>query len=233
MHEVALLMALLCSPRQMSPELTTPDDWTWALDQPAELARGKRVEPGEWWFVAMPPGWHITMGPGGLLYPPGIEGRGRFVVESELFLFPDSAAAGVGLFLGGSGLDTAQNAYTSFEIRRDGSAGVFRHRGASSDPLVPWSPDTMPPHGGKEPEKHRLRIEVGADRVRFLVDDTPVADLAREAVAPEGWLGFRVGPDVNIHVVRLDLTYQLAPPRPPESDQARRQAQPRGTSDRP
>jgi hypothetical protein len=32
-------------------------------------------------------------------------------------------------------------------------------------------------------------------------------------VRPDGRFGFRVGRGVNIHVVRLDFTQQLAPPR--------------------
>ena len=50
----------------------------------------------------------------------------------------------------------------------------------------------------------------------FLVDGTKVAALARADVAPDGHFGLRIGRGVNIHVVRLDFTQQLAPPRAPK-----------------
>lgn len=51
----------------------------------------------------------------------------------------------------------------------------------------------------------------------FSIDGNAIATLERAQVAPEGRFGFRIGRGVNIHVVRLDLTQRLAPPRPPKS----------------
>jgi hypothetical protein len=212
---LSFLLLTLCLPAAASAQLETPTDWKWTLDEPATLSDGEGVEPGKWWFVAMPPGWHITMGPGGLVYQPDFEGKGRFVLESELFLFPDSSEEGVGLFVGGGDLEGPQKRYTSFELRRDGAAAVMRYRDGAGDALVAWSrQDAIPPHGGRDPEKHTLRVEVTPERVTFQVNDAEVANLPRAEVGPDGRLGFRVGRAVNIHVVRLDLTYLLAPPRP-------------------
>ena len=83
--------------------------------------------------------------------------------------------------------------------------------------LSDWKPVAgVRPHAGKDAEKHAFRIEADAATVTFLVDGATVASLPRADVAPDGDFGFRLGRGANIHVVRLDVTQQLAPPRPPK-----------------
>jgi hypothetical protein len=199
-------------------QLKTPDDWRWRLDEPAAMSPGGKVDAGHWWFVAMPPGWHVTMGPGGLVYHPSYRASLRFVVESELFLFPDSSGEGVGIFVGGQALgDQESPTWTALLLRKDGGAAVVRQAGGGVKPLSDWKPVTgVRPHGGKDAEKHAFRIEADTATVTFLVDGATVASVPRADVAPDGHFGFRLGRGVNIHVVRLDVTHQLAPPRPPK-----------------
>jgi hypothetical protein len=196
-------------------QLKTPEDWKWRLDEPATMSPGGKMEAGQWWFVAMPPGWHVTMGPGGLLFHPEYRASGRFIVESELFLFPDSSDEGVGLFVGGQSLgDQGSPVYTSLLLRKDGSASVVRRTEGGLTPIADWAAvDGVRPHGGKDAEKHAVRVEADSTTVTFLVDGTKVAAVPRAKVSPDGHFGFRIGRAVNIHVVRLDFTQQLAPPR--------------------
>ncbi len=210
-------MALLAG---MPPggQLKTPQDWRWRLDEPAAMSAGGKLAEKEWWFVAMPPGWHVTMGPGGLVYHPAYRASARFVVESELFLFPDSSDEGVGIFVGGQTLgDDESPAYSALLLRKDGSASVVRRAAGTSKDLAAWAAvEGVKPHGGKDAEKHALRIEADTATVAFLVDGVKVASLPRADVAPDGHFGFRLGKGVNIHVVRLNFTQQLAPPRAPK-----------------
>lgn len=212
-----LPLAPLAMPDEAPPQqgLTTPGDWTWRLDEPADMAPDGKTGPGQWWFVAMPPGWHITMGPGGLVYPPGYAAKGRFVVESELFLFPDSSDEGVGVFVGGESLgERDAPTYTALLLRKDGMASVVRsERGAIRTPSA-WTPvEGVKPHAGKDAEKHGYRIEADTRSTTFSIDGVKVAALDSAQAAPDGRFGFRIGRGVNIHVVRLDFTQQLAPPR--------------------
>jgi len=199
-------------------QLKTPQDWRWRLDEPAAMSAGGKLAEKEWWFVAMPPGWHVTMGPGGLVYHPAYRASARFVVESELFLFPDASDEGVGIFVGGQTLgDDESPAYSALLLRKDGSASVVRRAAGAANELSAWAAvDGVKPHGGKDAEKHALRIEADTTTVTCLVDGVKVASLPRADVAPDGHFGFRLGKGVNIHVVRLDFTQQLAPPRAPK-----------------
>lgn len=198
-------------------QLKTPEDWKWRLDEPATMSPSGKMEAGQWWFVAMPPGWHVTMGPGGLVYHPAYRASGRFSIETELFLFPDSSDEGVGLFVGGQSLgDQESPSYTSLLLRKDGSASVVRRAGRALTSIADWAAvDGVRPHGGKDAEKHAARIEADTVTVTFLVDGTKVAASPRADVAADGHFGLRIGRAVNIHVVRLDFTQQLAPPRKP------------------
>ena len=129
---VALPLAVVAAMVPPGGQLKTPEDWKWRLDEPAAMSTGK-MEAGQWWFVAMPPGWHVTMGPGGVVYHPGYRATGRFVVESELFLFPDSSDEGVGVFVGGQSLgDQESPAYAALLLRKDGSATVVRRSGGAA-----------------------------------------------------------------------------------------------------
>ena len=213
---VALPLVLTAAVLPPGGQLKTPEDWKWRLDEPAAMSTGK-MEAGQWWFVAMPPGWHVTMGPGGVVYHPSYRASGRFVVESELFLFPDSSDEGVGVFVGGQSLGEQESpAYAAVLLRKDGSASVVR-RNVGGVTASPWAAvDGVSPHGGKDAEKHALRVEADTATVTFLVDGKKVAALARADVAPDGHFGLRIGRGVNIHVVRLDFTQQLAPPRAPK-----------------
>jgi hypothetical protein len=220
---IVLAAALAAAPVALVPgvagaQLRTPDDWRWRLDEPAAMSPDGKMDAGRWWFVAMPPGWHITMGPGGLVYHPSYRASGRFVVESELFLFPDSSDEGVGVFVGGQTLgDQELPAWTALLLRKDGGATVVRRAAGAVTPLSDWKPAPgVRPHGGKDAEKHTFRVEADTATVTFLVDGATVASLPRTDAGPDGHFGFRLGRGVNIHVVRLDFTQQLAPPRAPK-----------------
>ena len=85
--------ASLVFPPGSDAQLTTPGDWKWRQDAPAPLANGATMEPGSWVFVQMPPGWHVTTGPGVLLYPTANgDASGNFSLEADIFLFPATAA---------------------------------------------------------------------------------------------------------------------------------------------
>ena len=212
---VAMPLAVLAAVVPPGGQLKTPEDWKWRLDEPAAMSPGGKTESGQWWFVAMPPGWHVTMGPGGLVYHPGYRATGRFIVESELFLFPDSSDEGVGVFVGGQSLGEEESpTYTALLLRKDGSATVVRRSGGAATPIAGWAAvEGIAPHAGKDAEKHAFRIEADAAAVTLLVDGKKVATTPRADAPADGHFGLRIGRGVNIHVVRLDFTQQLAPPK--------------------
>jgi hypothetical protein len=163
----------------------------------------------------MPPGWHITMGPGGLLYPAGKTASGNFVLQAEMFLFPGQSQQEYGLFLGGQAIEpaTANPHYVAFVARRDGQAAILKRTGAGVEPLVAWKAnDAVVPHaGGEGTAKNILRVEVGPAEIAFSANGKEIAKVPRAGLATDGTFGFRVGQDLNMHISTLDVTQRLAP----------------------
>ncbi len=195
--------------------LPVPEGWKWVTDAPATHVATRDPGPGTWLFATMAPGWHVTTRPGVLLFEPSHTARGRFVLESETFLFPDSGESGFGLFVGGADLDGTPR-YVAFLVRGDGSAAVEAMAGGRARALKGWTKaaSIKPVVKGGAPVGNALRIEAEAAGVSFLVNGDLVAEIARDAAPLDGVVGLRIGPDLNLHVSSLDLTHRLALPRP-------------------
>ncbi|MGH9314618.1 MAG: hypothetical protein ACRD09_14630 [Vicinamibacterales bacterium] len=185
-------------------QLTPPASWRVRSDAPPE----KPI-----YYVEMPPGWHITTGPGSILHDPAYLAEGRFALETEIFLFPGTSQEGYGLFAGGKQLD-ADPAYVAFLLRRDGSAAIESRAGGKSTPVRGWERhEAVKPGDGREPVANVLRVVAEALEVTFEVNGKPVLTVPRADVSLDGAFGFRAGADVNLHASRLDVTRLLAPPR--------------------
>ena len=118
---------------------------------------------GSWLFGTMAPGWHITTRPAVTLFEPSHSGRGRFALESEIFLFPGPSDAGFGLFIGGRDLES-KGRLVAFLIRRDGSAAVESHDAGRITLLRPWTKaaSILPGAATGDDVKNVLRVEAEA-----------------------------------------------------------------------
>ncbi len=196
-------------------QLQTPTDWKWRTDTPAKVVAESKLPPDSFYFVTMAPGWHITMGPGGLLYPTGRTATGNFTLQAEVFLFPGESQQEYGIFLGGKALESATAApqYLAFVARRDGQAAVLRRTATGFEPVVGWKAnDAVLPHpGGDSTAKNVLRVEVAATEIAFRANDKEIARVPRAGLDTDGVFGFRAGKDVNLHISTLDVTHRLAP----------------------
>ena len=187
-----------------------PAGWRWVTDKPATTSADG--SDSTFVFSTMPPGWHLTMGPGGLLVAPSEPAAGRFALESQLFLFPGTSEEGLGLFFGGVSVE-AGKPWTAFVMRRDGSTAVMRG-GTTTTWLRPWSRhDSLPamPADG-EAHAYKLRVEGETGMVHFKVNGHTVQSLPRDSAMVDGQFGFRVGRDLNLHITSLDYIQRLAPP---------------------
>ncbi len=175
------------------------------------------MAPGSWVFVQMPPGWHVTTGPGVLLYPTThAEADGNFSIEAEIFLFPRESAEEYGVFLGGRDVEGANPHYTAFVLKRAGQAAILQRRGTETTAAADWQdcdaivrPDAR--QGGKDPVKNVIRIDVTATTATMSVNGSLVAAVPRQQIGADGRFGFRVGKDMNLHISTLNVTRRLAP----------------------
>ncbi len=197
-------------------QLKTPTDWKWRTDTPAAVTdAGGTLAADQWYYVGMPPGWHITTKPGVLLYHPAHEGRGNFSVQSQIFLFPGDNQEEYGVFIGGRTLEpaSATPTYTAFVVRRDGQAAILKRSGTTTTSLVDWKANAavLPQTGSDEAAKNVLKVDVGPTEVVFSANEKEIARVPRAEVTADGVLGFRVGRSLNLHISTFDVTYKLAP----------------------
>lgn len=211
-----LLLCVLAFPSTAllsAGQLQPPSGWKWVTDTEARIVSTIDPAEGSWLFGTMAPGWHVTTRPGAILFEPAHQSRGRFVLESESFLFPGNSTAGFGVFVGGADLG-ANTKYVAFLIRRDGSAAVESVDSGRVTPLHPWTKAAavLPGSAGGD-VKNVLRVEGEASVVTFLVNGQKVAEVPRDGTRFDGIVGLRVGENLNLHVTNLDLTHRLALPR--------------------
>ncbi|MBM4188553.1 MAG: hypothetical protein FJ206_14715 [Gemmatimonadetes bacterium] len=197
---------------------TTPAGWKWVTDRPAtmvETEAAAKESAERLWFVQMPPGFHITMGPGGSLYHPTVSLDGRFELEGEFFLFPGESASEYGFFVGGSRLEEATGDWVGFVVRRDGSAGVIQRRAGATESIRPWQAfGSIVPGRAGGTARNVLKVIAGPEVV-FQVNGAQVARIPRDSVNLTGLAGFRIGSGVNLHVTSFDVLRRLAPVPPP------------------
>ena len=212
------LLVILCGlygiPNASHAQLTTPTHWKWVTDAPVELLTDSPASDSSWFFVSMPPGWHVTTGPGAFLFDPAYRAQGRFAVETKIFLFPNPSQQGYGVFLGDPESEADGGATMAFLIRSDGSAAIVRNVDGTPHFLRAWQRhDAVRLQEGEDTVENILRVSVEPDIVTFEVNDETVASLPREQMLMEPYFGLRIGAELNVHVSYLDLTQRLALPR--------------------
>ncbi|HSJ15044.1 MAG TPA: hypothetical protein VK939_11550 [Longimicrobiales bacterium] len=202
----AALFAVLVGASAGAAQDNRPSGWKWVSDMPAADT--------SWSFNRMPPGWHITTGPGVLAWDDRHAFDGRYHVEAEMILFPDPGPEGFGLFVAGRELETAGSEYVAFLIRADGAAGVFRVQGGRSEPLAEWRPAAgVRRHEGTGTVSNTLRVEVEGTEAVFRVNGEEAVRVPTASLEGGGRTGFRIGAQINVHITTLDVMQRLAPPR--------------------
>jgi len=213
----AVAAAVIVSSTALLPamQLQTPTDWKWRTDSAATVRdTDKDLAADQWFYVGMPPGWHITTRPGVVVYNPSHTGKGLYRLQSQAFLFPGTSQQEYGIFIGGRDLDqtSANPSYTAFVARRDGQVAVLKRQGTTTTTLVDWKVnDAAVAHTGEGTAKNIFKVEVMTDEVVFSVNDKEVARLPKSQVTTDGAFGLRAGADMNLHVSTFDATYVLAP----------------------
>lgn len=160
-------------------------------------------------FAQMTPGFHITTGPGVILWHPDSSATGSFTITSSIFLFPTDGRdrEGYGVFVGGRGLAGAAQRYTYFLLRNDGRFLVKQRVGDKTTTLKDWTYLTaiklVSPKKPKDGKQNDLTIVARAETVTFSVNGVTALTLTRAQVMPDGVFGLRVNHALSLHVTKV------------------------------
>jgi hypothetical protein len=164
----------------------------------------------------MPPGWHVTTGPGVVLFDSTARASGRYTVSAGFYRFPVRVDAPYGLVVGSTRIADPFAQAISVLLRGDGSATVVRHGADGVSVLVPWMRHTaIRPAVADSVIYNRVQVRVDPDSVRIFVNDSAVVAITASRLPTESQFGLRVGDGMNMHIESLDLTRHFAPPRAP------------------
>ena len=192
--------------------MDVPEGWEWRLDHPTEdfelIAEGDPSK-SEVLFVNMTPGWHIATGPALILYHPALTASGTYRARAVYHLFPPAERnEAFGIFVGGQNLDSEDQTYLYFLIRKSGEYLVKLRMGESTVIVEEWTEHSaIVPHTGESEGsvENSISVEVGEDSVEFFVNDEMVTSLLRGELPVEGHVGLRVNHALNVHVSDLGV----------------------------
>jgi len=181
--------------KKMAGPGTLPSGWKGRLDSGDKTLAGVKASQ-------MGGGVHFMTGPAGIYYKPADKGTGAYETHATFTqMEPAAHPEAYGLFIGGANLDAAGQKYTYFIVRQDGKYMIKRRAGADTPTVVDWTDSAAikkPDSSGKM--SNTLAVDVGREKVRFLVNGTEVTSVDASKVDTAGTPGLRVNHNLNLHV---------------------------------
>jgi hypothetical protein len=174
---------------------TLPAGWKGRLDSGGPVAGVK--------LMLMGTALHFVTGPAGIYFKsadkPATGAYEAHAMFTQLALAAHPEA--YGLIIGGSDLEGAGQKYTYFIIRQDGMFMVKRRAGNDTPTIMDWTESAAikrPDASGKM--ANGLAIDVGKDKVRFLVNGAEVGSTGASKLDVAGIVGIRVNHNLSLMV---------------------------------
>ena len=173
---------------------TLPSGWKARVDGNASL-NGVKMMP-------MGGGVHFMTGPAGIYYKPADKGTGAYEARATFTqMEPAAHPEAYGLIIGGADLEGAAQKYTYFLIRQDGKYLIKRRAGDQTPTIADWTDSAAIKKADSSGKmSNTLAVDVGKDKVRFLVNGTEVAAADTAKVDAAGIAGLRINHNLNVHV---------------------------------
>jgi hypothetical protein len=174
-----------------------PAGWSARNDEGTDLSNVK--------FVAMAPGYHITLGPATVFYRAEDRANGPFHTLAKFHQMKKLAhPEGYGLIFGGGSLAGATQRYVYFLVRGDGKYLVKRRDGEkTSEVSKGWTTSSAVKKADAEGKATNL-LEIDAkqdpSKVSFKVNGTTVHTMDAKTVGTKGLVGLRVNHNLDLHV---------------------------------
>lgn len=150
--------------------------------------------------------WEVHTGPAHIIYKATDTASGAYTLRTDIDQMeaPRHPEA-YGVFFGGQNLTGPNQRYTYFLVRGNGMYAVKVRDGSDARTIVDFTASpNIPVADASGKASYAIRIQVAADSVHFLVNEKPVATVARGSLAADGIAGIRI--NHNLHVVVQPLS---------------------------
>lgn len=158
------------------------------------------AQPTSMRYEATGGSWDITTGPAHIVYAAKDSATGQYTASASFDqLEAPRHPEAYGIFVGGRDLASANRSYTYFLVRGTGQFLVKSRQGGETKDVIAWSGNAAVPKADSAGKgTYKLAVRVGADSVRFLVNDKQVGAVKAGTIATDGVAGLRV--NHNLHV---------------------------------
>ena len=152
--------------------------------------------------------WEVTTGPAHIVYAAKDSARGAYRVTTTIDQLEAPAhPEAYGLFIGGQNLDQPTQRYTYFVVRGTGEYLVRVRDGGQTRDVKGWTGGAdVPKADASGKATYKLTAQVGADSVRFMINDKTVTSVAKSAVPTDGIAGVRVNHNLHVRVTPVTVT---------------------------
>jgi hypothetical protein len=167
-------------------------------------------DPASIKFVAMEPGYHITLGPATILYRSEYTAKGPFHTLARFHQTKKPRhPEGYGLFIGGQALTAKDQQYTYFLVRGDGTYLIKRRNGEQTKEITKgWTAHPAIKKADAEGKATNL-LEIDAkqnsSKIEFKVNGQTVHSAGASEIDTRGVVGLRINHNLDLHVEGFDL----------------------------
>ncbi|HKG32275.1 MAG TPA: hypothetical protein VKB22_00960 [Gemmatimonadales bacterium] len=181
----------------LQPAAALPPGWTARPDEGGE--------PSKIRFVAMEPGYHLTLGPATILYRTEDLAQGPFHTLATFHQMKKPRhPEGYGLFVGGKQLKGKDQTYTYFLVREDGAYLIKQRKGdITSEVTKGWKPSrAIKKADAQGKATNLLEIDAKQDpkKVDFKVNGQIVYSAPADQMDLTGIVGLRVNHTLDVHI---------------------------------
>jgi hypothetical protein len=178
---------------------TLPAGWSARLDDPTKNMADVK-------FVAMGPGWHVTLGPHAIFWREADKADGSYhAIASFTQTKAPTHPEAYGLIIGGNDLKGDNQTYTYLIVRQDGMFSIRQRNGAAVTNVTQgnragWAANealVKADSAGKAKNTLEIESDAKANKTTFKINGKTVHETAS---ASPGIVGIRVGHNLDVHI---------------------------------
>jgi hypothetical protein len=184
-----------------------------AQDADRTVAGGGRLAPG--WMartdrgqnfdnirlVEKGTGWDITVGPGVTLYRENDRATGSYTISATIEqLSSKGHGHGTGLIFGGKDMQAADQVYSYFLVRGDGSYIIKTRTGDETAEVRGWTKNAAINESELANMTNEVAVSVADGDVIFMVNGTEVDRVPAADLYTDGIVGLRLNHNLDMHI---------------------------------